>query len=218
AAGTKVVLAVRRDRQGDPWATRVMASIFNWLFSKLVFDGFSPQGVGFFLVDRQVADVLIRCKEKNAHLIGLILWSGFKYATVEYDRAEREHGKSRWTFRKKLKYFVDAFTAFSYLPLRLASALGLFLAAGGGFYAIFIVIVRLLNKVPVPGWTALMVVVLLVSGVQLVILGIVGEYLWRNFDATRRRPLFIVETTAESGNSKQLSNAPLGRATQHEIG
>ena len=197
AAGTKVVLAVRRDRQGDPWATRVMASIFNWLFSKLVFDGFSPQGVGFFLVDRQVADVLIRCKEKNAHLIGLILWSGFKYATVEYDRAEREHGKSRWTFRKKLKYFVDAFTAFSYLPLRLASALGLFLAAGGGFYAIFVVIVRLLNRVPVPGWTALMVVVLLVSGVQLVILGIVGEYLWRNFDATRSRPLFIVDSIYE---------------------
>lgn len=192
-AGTRVVLAVRRDRHGDPWASRILASVFNWLFRKLVFDGFSPQGVGFFLVDRQVADVLIRCDERNAHLIGLIFWSGFSCAVVEYDRIERAHGKSRWTFRKKLKYFIDAFAAFSYLPLRLASALGLFLATAGGFYAVVVVIVRLLNKVPVPGWTALMVIVLLVSGAQLLILGIVGEYLWRNFDATRRRPLFIVD-------------------------
>jgi polyisoprenyl-phosphate glycosyltransferase len=192
-AGSKVVLAARRDRQGDPWATRLFAGLFNWLFKKLVFDGLSPHGIGFFLVDRQVADLLVRCNEKNAHLIGLILWSGYRYEIVEYDRAAREHGRSRWTFRKKFKYFIDAFAAFSYLPLRLASALGLLLAAVGGLYAILVIIVRLLNEVPVPGWTALIVVVLLVSGAQLLILGIIGEYLWRNFDATRTRPLFIVD-------------------------
>lgn len=207
-AGVKAVLAVRRDRHGDPWTTQLTANIFNWLFKKLVFDGFSPQGVGFFLVDRQVADVVIDCREKNAHLIGLVLWSGFRYETVAYDRGEREHGKSRWTFRKKLKYFIDAFAAFSYLPLRLASALGLLLASLGGLYALIVIAVRLLNQVPVPGWTALMVVVLLASGAQLLILGILGEYLWRNFDATRRRPLFVVETTIGSGDSKQSSNAP----------
>jgi polyisoprenyl-phosphate glycosyltransferase len=192
-AGVKVVLAVRQDRHGDPWTTRLTASVFNWLFKKLVFDGFSPQGVGFFLVDRQVAEVLISCREKNAHLIGLILWSGFRYETVAYERGEREHGKSRWTLKKKIKYFIDAFAAFSYLPLRLASALGLLLAGSGGLYAIVVIAVRLLNQVPVPGWTALMVVVLLASGAQLLILGILGEYLWRNFDATRNRPLFIVD-------------------------
>jgi polyisoprenyl-phosphate glycosyltransferase len=199
--GSKVVLAVRQDRHGDPLATRVMAGIFNWLFRELVFDGFSPQGVGFFLVDRQVVDLLLLCDEKNAHLIGLILWSGFDYVTVEYDRVERKHGKSRWTFRKKLKYFIDAFAAFSYLPLRLASSLGLLIAAVGGLYALVVLVVRLLNEVPVPGWTALMVVTLLASGTQLFILGIIGEYLWRNFDATRRRPLFVVETTINAGDS-----------------
>lgn len=192
-AGSKVVLAVRRDRHGDPWTTRLAANIFNWLFKKLVFDGLSPQGVGFFLVDRQVADVLIRCEEKNAHLIGLILWSGFKCATVLYDRIEREHGKSRWTFRKKMKHFIDAFAAFSYLPLRLASGLGLFLAAAGGCYAIFLIAMRLIEEITVSGWTELMVLVLIVSGAQLLILGIIGEYLWRNLDATRHRPLFIVD-------------------------
>lgn len=197
-AGNKVVLAVRRDRRGDPWSTRVTANIFNWLFEKLVFSGLSPQGVGFFLVDRQVANTVIECREKNTHLIGLILWTGFPYVTVAYDRGEREHGKSRWTVRRKIKYFVDAFAAFSYLPLRLASVLGLVLATFGGLYAVLVIAIRLLNQVPVPGWTALMVVVLLASGAQLLILGIIGEYLWRNLDASRNRPLFIVESVIDN--------------------
>lgn len=195
--GWPVALAVRKDRHGDPWPTRLSAGLFNWLFKRLVFDGFSPQGVGFFLVDRRVVDMLLRCDEKNAHLIGLILWSGYRYQIVEYDRLPREHGRSRWTFRRKFKYFIDAFAAFSYLPLRAASALGLLLAGFGAVYALAITILRLLNGVPVPGWTALMVVVLLTSGVQMLILGIIGEYLWRNFDATRRRPLFTVDTVLQ---------------------
>jgi dolichol-phosphate mannosyltransferase len=194
-AGNRVILAVRKDRRGDPWSTRLFSNLFNWLFKKLVFDDFSPQGVGFFLVDRKVVDMLLRCEEKNPHLIGLILWSGYQRQTVEYDRLPRAHGTSRWTLGKKLKYFVDAFTAFSYLPLRLASAMGLLLAGLGGLYALVVVASRFLSKVPVPGWTALMVVVLLTSGTQLLILGIIGEYLWRNLDATRRRPLFTVEST-----------------------
>lgn len=194
-AGYRVVLAVRKDRRGDPWSTRLSANLFNWLFKKLVFADFSPQGVGFFLVDRQVADMLLQCEEKNPHLIGLILWSGYQRQIVEYDRLPRAHGSSRWTLGKKLKYFVDAFAAFSYLPLRLASALGLLLAGLGGIYAVVVVVSRLLSKVPVAGWTTLMAVVLLTSGTQLLILGIIGEYLWRNLDATRRRPLFAVEST-----------------------
>lgn len=216
-AGVKVVLATRRDRQGDPWSTRMFAGLFNWLFKKLVFDGFSPQGIGFFLVDRQVVDLLVSSNEKNAHLIGLILWSGYRYAIVEYDRVEREHGKSRWTFGKKFKYFIDAFAAFSYLPLRLASALGLLLAGVGGLYAMIVIAVRLLNQVPVPGWTALMVVVLLTSGAQLMILGIIGEYLWRNFDATRRRPLFVVETTFTSVDLDSISVPSFVEIMHHEI-
>ncbi len=193
-AGSKIVFAVRADRVGDPWATRLFAGVFNWLFKTLVFPGFSPQGVGFFLVDRQVADLLLQCKEKNAHLIGLLFWLGYAYDVVEYERAQRDHGRSRWTLGKKFKYFIDAFVAFSYLPLRAASALGLLLAGLGGLYAIIVTAIRIFDQVPVPGWTALMVVVLLTSGTQLLILGVLGEYLWRNFDATRSRPLFVVDT------------------------
>lgn len=196
-AGDKVVLAVRKDRKGDPWPTRLFAGVFNWLFKKFVFPGFSPQGVGFFLVDRQVANVVLQCSEKNAHLIGLVLWSGFEFSTVTYERARREYGKSEWTFSKKLKYLIDAFAAFSYLPLRLSSALGLLLAVAGSLYALVIIVLRILNLVPVAGWSALAVIVLLTSGTQLIMLGVIGEYLWRSFEASRQRPLFVVDVVVE---------------------
>jgi polyisoprenyl-phosphate glycosyltransferase len=123
----------------------------------------------------------------------LILWCGYKFSTVTYERVEREYGKSRWTFGKKVKYFIDAFVGFSYLPLRLSAFLGLFFAMIGGMYSILVVFLRLFNEVPVQGWTTLTVIVLLLSGVQLFILGILGEYLWRNLDAARSRPMFIVD-------------------------
>jgi dolichol-phosphate mannosyltransferase len=192
--GKKVIFAIRKDRAGDPFLTRVYANIFNWLFEKLVFSGISSTGIGFFMIDRQVVEVIIQFQERNSHLIGLILWTGFPYATVTYDRVERKHGKSRWNFSRKLNYFIDTFAAFSYLPLRLASIFGFIFASAGGLYALILILLRLFGStVEVQGWTALMVVVLLISGVQLVILGIIGEYLWRNFDASRKRPLFIVE-------------------------
>lgn len=188
----QVVLAVRRNRRGDPMLTRVFAALFNRLFQSLVFSDMSPHGIGFFLIDRKVIDVLIRCDEKNSHIMALILWTGFRRAVVEYDRAERAYGKSRWTLSKKIKYFIDAFAAFSYLPLRVSSVLGFALSLAGMVYALIVLAERLTGNIPVQGFAALMIVVLLTSGVQLLILGILGEYLWRNLDATRKRPPFII--------------------------
>ena len=194
--GRQVVFAVRKDRHGDPFLTRITANVFNWLFERLIFRGISSTGIGFFLIDRQVADLVVQCQERNSHLIGLILWTGFPFTTVFYERVERERkfGKSRWTISRKIDYFIDTFAAFSYLPLRLASVIGFVFAGLGGIYALLIILMRLMGfNAVIQGWTALMVVLLVVSGVQLLILGIIGEYLWRNFDATRKRPLFIVE-------------------------
>ncbi len=191
--GSKIVLAMRKDRRGDPFSTRLFAVVFNWLFQKLVFPKLSPQGIGFFLIDRVVADVLIQSKEKNAFVPGMLLWMGFEPAIISYERARREHGASRWTFRKKLNYLVDAFAAFSYLPLRLCSLTGILLALAGAIYGLVIFVSRLLNQIPVPGWSALAIIILLTSGVQMVMLGVMGEYLWRTLDAVRQRPLFVVE-------------------------
>lgn len=190
--GAEVVLAVRRDRNGDPWLSRLFSNLFNRLFKTLVFSDFSPQGIGFFLIDRRVVDVLVQCDEKNSHIRALVLWAGFRRAVVLYDRAKRQYGRSRWTFGKKVKYFIDAFASFSYLPIRLSSAVGLVFALLGGLYAMVVITLRLTGGIPIEGWTALMVVVLVASGIQMLMLGIFGEYLWRNLEAARRRPTFII--------------------------
>lgn len=191
--GYKVIFAIRKDRHGDPFLTRLFSNLFNRLF-RLVYKDFSSQGIGFFLIDRQVVKVVLQCEEKNTHPIGLILWTGLPYQTIVYDRPKREQGKSGWNFAKKVKYFIDAFVSFSYLPLRICSVSGFILAALGGLFSIQVIIERLTTRTPVAGWAALMVVVLLLSGFQLIMLGVIGEYLWRNFEATRKRPLFVVET------------------------
>lgn len=191
--GSKVVLAMRKDHRGDPFPTRVFAVVFNWLFQKLVFPDLSPQGIGFFLIDRVVADLLVQSGEKNAFIPGMLLWMGFEPAMVYYDRARRAHGASRWTFQKKFNDLVDAFAAFSYLPLRLCSLSGILLAMVGAVYGLAILVARLANQIPVPGWSALAIIILLTSGVQLVMLGVMGEYLWRTLDTVRDRPLFVVD-------------------------
>lgn len=193
-AGNEVVLAARRSRE-DPFPSRFFGSAFNYLFKKFVFPDFPRQGFDFMLIDRQVIDILTHWQEKNSYIFGQVMWVGFKREVVFYDRREREHGQSMWTFTKKIKYFIDAFSAFSYLPLRISTLIGFLLAFLGFFYALVTVILRLAAQTPVTGWTSLMVVVLVASGTQLMLIGVLGEYLWRVLDETRRRPPFIVHKT-----------------------
>ena len=192
--GNQVVLAARAKRH-DPLVSRFFGSAFNYLFKKIVFSDFPRHGFDFMLLDRQVVDVLVDLQEKNSYIFGQVMWVGFQRSVIYYDRQEREHGQSRWTTAKKIKYFIDAFTAFSYLPLRLATMMG-FLMAGFGFvYAIVIVLLRLTSEIQVSGWASTTVVVLLASGTQLILLGIVGEYLWRVLDESRNRPPYIVRNS-----------------------
>jgi dolichol-phosphate mannosyltransferase len=193
ATGTPVVLAARRTR-GDPLMTRITATIFNRAFRKIVFPSFPPNGYDFALIDRRVVNVVVRSAEKNSYVFGLIMWSGFRQAVIEYDRNERIHGTSMWTFWKKVKYFIDAFTSFSYLPLRAASSIGLLMAGCGILYALIVLLARIFGGIPVEGWSSLMVVLLLTAGTQLIILGLIGEYIWRALEQTRSRPLFVVES------------------------
>jgi dolichol-phosphate mannosyltransferase len=197
--GSKVVLAAREERD-DPGLTTLMADTFYALFRRFAIKTMPRRGFDFFLIDRQVCDLITSIQENNAYLMGLILWMGFDPVVIPYHRRLREerYGRSMWTFAKKFKYFVDSFVAFSYLPVRGASILGFTLSTLGILYALFIVIFRLAAGIAVEGWTSLMVVLLIVSGAQMVMIGILGEYLWRNLDETRKRPRFIVERTVES--------------------
>ncbi len=203
--GTRTVIAARANRE-DPLKTRLPAELFNWLFRHFAIKTYPKGGFDCFLIDRKVVDVVIQCAEKNTHLPGLLMWIGFEYEKIVYSRQKREHGKSRWNFRRKLKYFADAFTAFSYYPLRLCSALGIIVAFLGLIYAIVVLTFYLLGSIKIEGWSSLMVVVLIIAGIQMTMLGTVGEYLWRNFDQTRHRPIYIVDEIIQEGKPNGIEN------------
>jgi glycosyltransferase involved in cell wall biosynthesis len=197
--GRKVVLAMRASRE-DSSLTALLANAFYALFRRFALKTMPKGGFDFFLIDRQVCDLLKSIQESNTYLMGLILWLGFNPVVIPYHRRRREerYGRSMWGLGRKLKYFVDSFVAFSYVPIRAASLLGIGLSAAGGLYALSLILLWLFGGVPVAGWTSLMVVLLLVSGAQLLMTGILGEYLWRNLEETRRRPRFIIDQVLET--------------------
>lgn len=187
-----VVWAVREERK-EPYMKILLAKVYYRLMKKIALKEFPLQGSDMFLIDRKVIDVVVAIKEKNTSLFGLICWSGFKQATIAYKREKRNAGKSKWTVSKQIKLAIDSFVSFSYLPIRLSSYLGFLISFSGFLYALFIIIRYFFYKGGVTGWSSLMIVLLIVSGIQLLILGILGEYLWRSLEESRKRPLFIID-------------------------
>jgi dolichol-phosphate mannosyltransferase len=188
--GYQIVIGVR---QWEKDAARLFPNLYYKAVRRFALKNMPAAGTDVFLIDRKVVDTIVSIQEKNTSIFGLILWSGFKQTIVAYSKGARQKGVSKWTLGKKIKLFIDTFVSFSYVPLRLISLVGILLAFLGFVYAFFIVFNRLFFSVPVEGWASLMVALLVVSGTQLVFLGILGEYLWRNFDETRKRPAFIID-------------------------
>jgi dolichol-phosphate mannosyltransferase len=210
--GRKVVLAARRSR-ADPLVSRLLADAFYRLFRRFALPTMPRRGFDFFLLDRSVRDLIAGIQENNAYLMGLILWLGFDPAVIEYDRGARppRYGPSMWGLGRRVKHFIDSFIAFSYFPLRAASVLGVVVAVLGVIYALLVVALRVIHGFPVEGWASLMVAVLLLSGVQMLMIGVLGEYLWRNLEETRRRPRFIVDEVIEGGPTAAALPAIISR-------
>ncbi len=197
--GATAVLAVRRSRP-EGLATRAAAGFYYRTLRRLAFSQMPDGGFDCFLIGRPAIDFLVDAREVHTSLPGLLLWGGFPTALVPYDRVAREDGSSRWTFAKKLKYFLDAVIAFSYAPLRWMSVMGASLAIFAFGYALFLIAYKILHGQPIQGWTSLMVALAFLSGVQLLSLGILGEYLWRTLDAARARKGYLVrERSGASG-------------------
>ena len=192
-AGARVVWAVRDRREGESALNLALARAYYFLMRRFAEVQPPQAGADFLLVDRQVLDVLKRSPEKHTSLLALIQWMGFGQEYITYAKAERHSGRSKWTLRKKLKLSVDSFVSFSYFPMRLVSSCGFIFAFSGFVYAVVMAVRALAYGSPVQGWPALMCAVLITSGVQLIMLGVLGEYLWRAFDETRGRPRYIVE-------------------------
>ena len=195
--GEKVVLAVRSDRN-ESNLKKNLAHLYYWFLRKLVLSNYPRYGFDFFLLDKQVVNVLTQMNEKNSTIYVQIIWTGFKPKLIEYTREDRQDGKSMWTYWKRINLFIDTFVVFSYKPIRFISFLGVAMSIVGFISAIYFLFERILFKTAVNGWATLIIAILVLAGVQMIMLGIIGEYLWRNLDETRKRPIFIVDEVYES--------------------
>jgi len=196
--GYHIVWAVRRRREGikksSLWFSRLYYYTMRHLFG---LKELPETGADFFLADKRVIEALKGFHERNVNLMALLAWMGFRYTRIDYDKKARVYGRSGWNFAKKLKLFIDSVASFSYLPIRAISVIG-FITAMVGFLYAGVVVINALRGAPPQGWASLMVVVLVIGGVQMIMMGVLGEYLWRAFDETRRRPKFIIEETTEN--------------------
>jgi polyisoprenyl-phosphate glycosyltransferase len=194
-AGAQVVWAIRKSRQ-ETFKDKMAAVLFYYTLRLFANSGQSEidlANADFYLLDRKAVDAINACKERNTSLFGLIIWIGFKQEGVLYDRRERLNGKSKWSFKSRLRLAQDWIMAFSGIPLKLMTYVGISAAIFGFAYAILIFILAI-NGHTMPGWAATTIFILVGGGLLMVMLGIIGEYLWRALDETRKRPLFFVES------------------------
>ncbi len=204
--GSDVIWALRKDRKKEPWYIRQPAQLFYRLFYSLTeirHGKIDLSRADFFLLDKTVVNAINACSERNTWPWGLIAWLGFNQSYVEYQRRERLYGKSTWSFRKRLRVTKNCIAAFSGLPLKMASSIGILFAILGIMGAIYVVLDKLFFSNVIPGWASIIVLVLVLGGVQLTILGIIGEYLWRNLEESRKRPLFFIER--KTGINKNIN-------------
>ncbi len=190
--GYKLVIGQRENRQ-DHWFDTLFSNLFNSLIRKFALPGIPKGGFDFVLFDKQLKDEVVKMDEGNSNCMFLLAWQGFPYVSIPYTRQKREIGKSRWTMKKKIKLFIDSFVSFSFFPLRIISVAGIILGLLAIFYAAFILIARISGLISVQGWSTMMIVFLFVSSFQMIALGIIGEYVWRNLDASRKRPNYIID-------------------------
>ncbi|MBL7910757.1 MAG: glycosyltransferase family 2 protein [Bacteroidia bacterium] len=201
--GYKLVLAQKTNRE-DSFITKLFSNTYHNLVRKIILKNSPKGGFDLWLFDKTLRDEIIKMNEKNFHLPTLFMWLGPEYVSIPYTRRKREIGKSGWTFSKKLKTFIDSFVAFTYLPLRMISVMGITLGFLSIIYAISILINKFYSGVQVEGWSSLMIVLLFTSSFIMISLGIIGEYLYRTLDAARNRPNFIIDQKLDetSGSKK----------------
>jgi glycosyltransferase involved in cell wall biosynthesis len=190
--GFDVVYATRRARPGDGLAKRVTAGAFYRLFGA-VSEVPIPRNAGDFrLLDRRVVDALMQLPERSRFMKGLFAWVGFKQTEVTFEREGRNAGRSAWTYWRLWNLALDGVTSFSSLPLKIWSYVGLVISILAFGYALFLALLKLVRGIDVPGYTSLMVVVLFLAGIQLITLGVIGEYLGRIYTEVKHRPLYLL--------------------------
>lgn len=203
--GSNVVLAVRQDRQ-ESTGQKLFANLYYWLVKKAALPQMPDGGFDTFLLDAQVIRTLETLNEKNSAITGQILWSGYKTDIVYYVRRAREIGKSRWTLKKKIRLVADTLFSFSNLPIVIVTTIGTISFFGALIWSVFVLISKLSGQIQTSGFTTMLIVQLFSFGVIMMTLGLLGGYLWRTFDASRNRPVYIVEELREGKKEKEEEN------------
>jgi glycosyltransferase involved in cell wall biosynthesis len=195
--GYEVVYAVRAEREGESWFKLFTASVFYRVIYRIT-DVKIPLDTGDFrLIDRKIVDVMNKMREKHRFLRGMAAWVGFKQVGVNYKRAARHAGVTKYPFRKMVKFAQDGITGFSYFPLQIATYLGFFAASLSVLSIPIVAILRLTGTHFFEGQTTTLMAVLFLGGVQLISLGILGEYIGRIYDEVKGRPLYITKEAPE---------------------
>ncbi len=208
--GKDIVWALRKTREHEPFAQKLFAQAFYRLLGWFGGGGteIDLSRADFYLLDRKVINAVKACRERNTSLFGLLVWLGFKQGYVEYERRPRRFGGSKWNFKSRLNLAKDWIIAFSGLPLKLMTALGFCIAGLGFLYAAFVAVRNIMFGSPLMGWPSVITAILLLGGGQIMMLGIIGEYLWRTLDESRNRPTYFVE---KDNGGLDGGNPSLGR-------
>jgi dolichol-phosphate mannosyltransferase len=213
--GQEVVIAHRESRNDDVAAT---------LFSRIAYGiarranpRIPPGGFDYLLLSRRAALTLVSFRGRHRFFQGDVLWLGLPTTFLPYARERRKHGISGWSFAKKFKYFTDLILDSSYFPIRLMSSLGFLTASAGLVYALVIVATWFFNQTPFTGWAPIMILLLVIGGLIMMMLGVIGEYLWRIYDDVKERPIYLVEQhTSRQNASLAASSAATEGLSRHE--
>ncbi|MGK7954467.1 MAG: glycosyltransferase family 2 protein, partial [Crocosphaera sp.] len=208
--GYDVVYGKRRSRQGESWFKKTTANAFYRLIGRISTVPIPRDTGDFRLLDRRVVEAIKTMPERTRFMKGLFAWVGFKQTYVLYDRPNRVQGITKWNYWKLWNFALDGITSFSLVPLKVWSYLGLVLSLLAFSYGSFLIIRTIILGIDVPGYASLMVTMLFIGGVQLITLGILGEYLGRIYQETKQRPLYLIrERYGFELDSKQLERSNL---------
>lgn len=194
--GYKVVLAVRNKRN-DGRINDMFSNLYYFIVRKFVLSNMPKGGFDVYLVDRRVINLLLELDNSNTALTGQILWSGFNTGKVYYNRIERTIGKGRWTLKKKIKLVMDTVFSFTSLPIKMIEIVGFVSVLISLLIAIYVFVNKITGRTTVDGFTALFIFQFFCFSVTILILGVIGEYLWRVFDSVKNKPQYIIDITDE---------------------
>ena len=190
--GYDVVYATRRSRQGETWLKRISAKAFYQTIGKMSHVPIPANTGDFRLLDRRVVEAIRKLPERTRFMKGLFAWVGYKQTSILFDREPRYSGKTTWNYWRLWNFALDGIISFSFLPLKVWSYIGVTISFISLLYALMLVIRTLIFGVDVPGYASLMVAILFLGGIQLITLGVLGEYLGRVYEEVKGRPLYFV--------------------------